>query len=163
MSVGNEISLGELQFTVSSFISFEPDRTSDVFQMAPRVLMSELDLDRSGLLGEGSRASYKLLAAGDSASIAKFGEWINSREDASLRFQDVEQGRPAVQSALVNVRRFLGLAAAVAVLLSGAAVALSARQIAERDIDTSALLRACLLYTSPSPRDGLLSRMPSSA
>ena len=23
--------------------------------------------------------------------------------------------------------------------------------------------RACLLYTSPSPRDGLLSRMPSSA
>ena len=25
------------------------------------------------------------------------------------------------------------------------------------------LLRLCLLYTSPSPRDGLLSRMPSSA
>ena len=25
------------------------------------------------------------------------------------------------------------------------------------------LPRACLLYTSPSPRDGLLSRMPSSA
>ena len=24
-------------------------------------------------------------------------------------------------------------------------------------------LRTCLLYTSPSPRDGLLSRMPSSA
>ena len=27
----------------------------------------------------------------------------------------------------------------------------------------SASQRACLLYTSPSPRDGLLSRMPSSA
>ena len=26
-----------------------------------------------------------------------------------------------------------------------------------------ALVGACLLYTSPSPRDGLLSRMPSSA
>ena len=26
-----------------------------------------------------------------------------------------------------------------------------------------ALTQACLLYTSPSPRDGLLSRMPSSA
>ena len=25
------------------------------------------------------------------------------------------------------------------------------------------LAKACLLYTSPSPRDGLLSRMPSSA
>ena len=27
----------------------------------------------------------------------------------------------------------------------------------------SELMDACLLYTSPSPRDGLLSRMPSSA
>ena len=30
-------------------------------------------------------------------------------------------------------------------------------------IDGKRLLRCCLLYTSPSPRDGLLSRMPSSA
>ena len=29
--------------------------------------------------------------------------------------------------------------------------------------DAKGLLKACLLYTSPSPRDGLLSRMPSSA
>ena len=28
---------------------------------------------------------------------------------------------------------------------------------------TVQLLDGCLLYTSPSPRDGLLSRMPSSA
>ena len=28
---------------------------------------------------------------------------------------------------------------------------------------TKVLADACLLYTSPSPRDGLLSRMPSSA
>ena len=30
-------------------------------------------------------------------------------------------------------------------------------------IATNLRLLACLLYTSPSPRDGLLSRMPSSA
>ena len=29
--------------------------------------------------------------------------------------------------------------------------------------NNTALARVCLLYTSPSPRDGLLSRMPSSA
>ena len=29
--------------------------------------------------------------------------------------------------------------------------------------DAAVLMDACLLYTSPSPRDGLLSRMPSSA
>ena len=30
-------------------------------------------------------------------------------------------------------------------------------------VDDTAGLNTCLLYTSPSPRDGLLSRMPSSA
>ena len=34
---------------------------------------------------------------------------------------------------------------------------------AARHVEGVALLYACLLYTSPSPRDGLLSRMPSSA
>ena len=29
--------------------------------------------------------------------------------------------------------------------------------------DSADNIRVCLLYTSPSPRDGLLSRMPSSA
>ena len=32
-----------------------------------------------------------------------------------------------------------------------------------RDIPQSISVIPCLLYTSPSPRDGLLSRMPSSA
>ena len=31
------------------------------------------------------------------------------------------------------------------------------------DVSTSIKSMLCLLYTSPSPRDGLLSRMPSSA
>ena len=35
--------------------------------------------------------------------------------------------------------------------------------IVEKVEDGRALVEACLLYTSPSPRDGLLSRMPSSA
>ena len=35
--------------------------------------------------------------------------------------------------------------------------------LVENDINNFALPDICLLYTSPSPRDGLLSRMPSSA
>ena len=36
-------------------------------------------------------------------------------------------------------------------------------QVRTRELTKSDLLQTCLLYTSPSPRDGLLSRMPSSA
>ena len=39
----------------------------------------------------------------------------------------------------------------------------SADQTLKNEIDEIILNNSCLLYTSPSPRDGLLSRMPSSA
>ena len=38
-----------------------------------------------------------------------------------------------------------------------------AEHLIENDQKNEAKYKACLLYTSPSPRDGLLSRMPSSA
>ena len=37
------------------------------------------------------------------------------------------------------------------------------QQIGDGIVRTIAMGTTCLLYTSPSPRDGLLSRMPSSA
>lgn len=140
--VGTALFLGDLELTVSGFIAFEPDRSGGVFQMAPRVIMAMPDLMASGLLGEGSRARYRMLMAGEGDGVSQFANWIEARDDANLRFQTVEDGSPAVRSALLNARRFLGLAAAVAVLLSGAAVALAARQIAVRDMDTGALMRA---------------------
>ena len=36
-------------------------------------------------------------------------------------------------------------------------------KIIDRENDSDSIFYSCLLYTSPSPRDGLLSRMPSSA
>ena len=38
----------------------------------------------------------------------------------------------------------------------------AAEDVSARE-EAHAIIRACLLYTSPSPRDGLLPRMPSSA
>ena len=40
---------------------------------------------------------------------------------------------------------------------------IKAKQQAAQSLNTPAPANTCLLYTSPSPRDGLLSRMPSSA
>ena len=55
-------------------------------------------------------------------------------------------------------------------LLTGCGAADTEQVEAQEDAETiqvylwtAALYDTCLLYTSPSPRDGLLSRMPSSA
>ncbi len=141
VQVGDQLVFGNSEVTIAAFIAFEPDGSVDAFQLAPRLMINQSDLSGSGLLGEGSRARYHLLMAGEESQLESFVEWFDNSTDANMRLQTVEEGRPAVRSALVNARRFLGLAAAVAVLLSAAAVALAARQIAERDMNTGSLMR----------------------
>ena len=48
-------------------------------------------------------------------------------------------------------------------MLYGTAPYMAGKGSPAQYINTSDELRPCLLYTSPSPRDGLLSRMPASA
>ena len=55
------------------------------------------------------------------------------------------------------------IAAMSATLGVGGAIGLPLSAFIAQNWDWHALFWVCLLYTSPSPRDGLLSRMPSSA
>ena len=57
----------------------------------------------------------------------------------------------------------LGYAVAFGVVAAGQAALAVAVSVGFLDLDVAGPVWLCLLYTSPSPRDGLLSRMPSSA
>ncbi|MFO8024449.1 ABC transporter permease, partial [Thiohalophilus sp.] len=62
--IGQTVSLGEKRFTLRKVLRYEPDRAGDLFSMAPRVLMNQADLAATGLLGPGSRVTYRVLIAG---------------------------------------------------------------------------------------------------
>ena len=57
----------------------------------------------------------------------------------------------------------IGAKAVIEANESGPGEAVFARCDVTSKADVEAMVQTCLLYTSPSPRDGLLSRMPSSA
>ena len=75
-----------------------------------------------------------------------------------------ERRRVMLRALMVSIRQQLGYIVRVLVADDGGLAdpshLLGAELIA---LPSAAGLSACLLYTSPSPRDGLLSRMPSSA
>ena len=111
-------------------------------------------------LGDSAEARGRVLAAVD----AHTAEALASRGGGQV--EAVERVEAEVAAAPERAFRFA--ADGSAVLVAGrrryqagrfevlALCELRARALAAR-------ARACLLYTSPSPRDGLLSRMPSSA
>lgn len=61
VQVGDTISVGKAQLTISDVILFEPDKSVNLFNIGPRVLISTNDLEALGLVGDKSRVSYQSL------------------------------------------------------------------------------------------------------
>ncbi len=141
--IGDAIQLGDRTFTASRVLSYEPDRGGDLFQLAPRVLLNATDLPSTGLITPASRVRYRLLVAGPQAALARYRNTLERRLQPGEHLQDVRDARPELRAALDRARQFLGLAAVTAVLLAGAAISVAARHYAERQADTSAIMR-CL-------------------
>ena len=113
--------------------------------------------------------------SGYSQSVCDHAGWVASHGDSTLMLLHV-LGRRDVACDNADLSGSIGLGARSALLEELAELdGQKARLVNKRGraILDDALLRAknmgadevttCLLYTSPSPRDGLLSRMPSSA
>ena len=70
---------------------------------------------------------------------------------------------PAMPTLAAKVDYQVGLPAAVGTLIHSMTEQLLKGFLVDVTLEDYWLGKTCLLYTSPSPRDGLLSRMPSSA
>ena len=103
-----------------------------------------------------TRAHLALAWLGAAAAFAPAGRLL--RRARPLRAAAVDTA-PAVDSLFAAIERFRAAEASDGVgYVDNFGV-----KGGELDKDTRAPSNLCLLYTSPSPRDGLLSRMPSSA
>lgn len=141
LRVGDRLQLGSSVLTIAEILSYEPDRGGDLFSIAPRLLMNLKDVSATGLIGPGSRATYRLLIAGPAPALVKFQRWIRPHLQPGVRLEDVRDARPQLREALDRARKFLGLAALVSVLLAGVAIATATRRYAARHLDGTAVMR----------------------
>lgn len=138
----NYIQLGAKRLRIAQILAYEPDRGGDVFSIAPRLLINAQDVAATGLIQPGSRVEYRQLFAGNSTALANLRAQALDLP-AGANWQTVRDARPELRVALTRAEQFLGLAALVAAILAGAAIALAARRYSERQFDASAIMR-CL-------------------
>jgi putative ABC transport system permease protein len=143
LQVGDSLKLGEMFFIIDKVLTFEPDRGGTFFQLSPRVLMSRVDVEKTRLLGAGSRVKYGLLVAGALAEIASYRTWLETQVQRGQKIEGVKDSNQELRLALERAQQFLGLAALVAVILAGAAVAMAAQHFSQKQADASAIMR-CL-------------------
>ena len=139
IDVGDRVSVGEIELEITKILVFEPDRGGSFVSLTPRLLMNRVDLESSQLIQPGSRVRYiTLFADGD---IQGFQAYVEPRLDISQRLSGVVDGRPEVGNALTRATTYLSLAGLLTVLLSGAAIAMTANRWASDHVSDSALFR----------------------
>lgn len=143
LSVGDSIQVGETSLHIGAVLTFEPDRSGDLFNIAPRLLMNLADLAATGLEQEGSRIRYSLLLAGDKAKVTSFRKAVAKSLQRGERMEGVADARQEVRVALQRAHQFLGLAAVVSLVLACVAIVMTARRFAQRRLDACAIMR-CL-------------------
>jgi len=150
LAPGGVLRLGERAFRIAQVISIEPDRGASFMNFAPRVMLSMPDLQATGLIQNGSRVAYRLLAAGDNAQVAAYQRWLQQRIDAGnlkgVQIESLESGRPEMRATLDRAEEFLSLVGLLSAMLAAVAVAMAARRFMLRHVDACAMLR-CLGLT----------------
>ena len=139
--IGDKIQLGTSLLEVEASLVTDPVPNGNFMQMAPLVIMNHSDLDRTGLLGQGSRASHQQMFMGDEAAVAQLLGFVRTHLKLAERIQSVKDGPAAMESAFERASRFLRLASLLSIVLAGAAITLSASSLMRKESMHVAVVR----------------------
>ncbi|GAA4342961.1 ABC transporter permease [Kangiella taiwanensis] len=143
VEVGDTIDFGSIQLTVDGVIVAAPGQASEVFNVAPKVLIHIDDVEKANIVQEGSRLEHILFIAGEPAAREPYIQWLKSQKNPTQEITGGKEGTPALKAALERAETFLRLASLISVVLAGVAIAVAAGRYSQRHFDYSAIYR-CL-------------------
>jgi putative ABC transport system permease protein len=149
---GESIALGQKTFVIGGTLERELDRGAGFMNFAPRVMMSLEDLSDTGLIGLGSRVTYRLLLAGPDAEIDSYANWatqyIEQDHLKGVRIETLENAQPLMRKTLERADQFLSLIALLTAMVAAVAIALSAHRYTRKQADVCAALKCLGASTS---------------
>ncbi len=147
LRVGAQLKVGDRSFTVSAVITREMDRGFAFINFSPRVMLNAADLPATGLLGLGSRATYRMLLAGPDPVVQRYARWargmLATPAVRGVALEGLSDGQPQVRDTLARARHFLTLVSLLTALLAAVAIAMATHRYVRRHLDGGAVMR-CL-------------------
>ncbi len=118
--IGDNITIGEGQFTIIDTLIKEPDRPLTAFGFGGRVMMSEAAVAKTKLIGERSRVSYKIALKGSADSIAAERESLSNilTHYPDIKLSDAQSADTSITRISDNVLLFLKLLVIAVLLLA---------------------------------------------
>lgn len=138
--LGDTLNIGYSSLKIAALIESSPDRGSGFASFNPQIIMRTDDLAATGVLAPGSRAKYRLLAAGPATAINQLEQSIRADLPKWQRLYLASGDQPASRNALTNAGRYLKLSALFALLMGTFAIYLGLRRYSQSQQKRTALL-----------------------
>ena len=142
--VGDQVRLGGQEFRIAATLVSEPDRITGSLNVGPRVMISREGLDRTGLIGIGSRAAQRLLfrlpPGGPNVQQVRN---ILKRAFPEGLIADYRETHPIITRGLDRSTTFLSLISLIALIVGALGVATAMHAHLQQKMDSIAILK-CL-------------------
>jgi putative ABC transport system permease protein len=144
ISVGDSVRLGGQPFRIIGRVVSEPDRMSGSLNVGPRVMVTRGGLERTGLIGIGSRASERYLfrLPPGSPGIEAVRQTLKTAFPEAL-IADFRETHPIITQGLNRATTFLSLVSLIALIVGALGVATAMQAHLQQKMDSIAIMK-CL-------------------
>jgi putative ABC transport system permease protein len=138
LKVGDRILIGTQPFEIRGVIASEPGRSLGAFSLGPRVLVDYADLEATGLLSFGSRATYQLLLRAPEATVREVGAVLaDALKNKFVRSRGYWQNADRIGEDLTRAENYLSLVGLVILILGGIGVSSVTRVFVQQKVPQS--------------------------
>jgi putative ABC transport system permease protein len=142
VTVGDRIQIGKQEFEIRGTVASEPGRRLGAFTLGPRVFIDLADLESTGLLAFGSRASYQILMRVPDPVLEPLVDDL--REAFGNEFVGVRHYRRTedrVEENLTRAEDYLSLVGLVVLILGGIGISSVTRVFVQQKLRSIAVLK----------------------
>ena len=124
LKTGDSIKFGEALFTITGIIADEPDRLGEGFTLGPVALVSDLGIQRTGLIQPGSmyESKYRVKVSTLADPVQAIDRIKAQFPQAGLELRDRERGAPGTARFIERMGQFLSLVGLAALVIAGIGV-----------------------------------------
>ncbi len=140
--VGDVLSLGSQRYTIRGVLESEPGRRLGAFSMGPRVFVDLADLEKSGLMGFGSRATnQRLVRVPDAQLDALIRDLRADFANQFTRVRSYKATEDDIGEDFARAENYLSLVGLVIVILGGIGVSSVTRVFVQQKMKSIAVLK----------------------
>ena len=142
LKVGDTLRLGDQPFRIAGQVVFEPDRMLGTLNVGPRVMVTRVGLDRTGLMLPGSRASERFLfrLGPNSPGIEPVRSELRSAFPGAL-IADYRESHPIITQGLNRATTFLSLVSLITLIVGALGVATAMQAHIQQRMDSIAIMK----------------------